>query len=146
MNTILCAVDFSDVATRVASVAGTMAMAFDARVVLLHVAPPEPSFVSFEPGPQSERDFRAAELRQEHRDLQTLAEALEAEGVTVEPLMVPGATVEKILDEAERLEADVVVLGSHGHSALYDLLVGSVAEGVMRKAKCPVLIVPAKTE
>ena len=51
-----------------------------------------------------------------------------------------------ILEEAERLEAEVIIMGSHGHGALYDLIVGSVTEGVLRKAKCPVLVLPSKRD
>ena len=52
--------------------------------------------------------------------------------------------MEKALQEMVRLKADVVVMGSHGHSALRNVLVGSVTEGVLRKAGCPVLVVPRK--
>ncbi|MEO8353471.1 MAG: universal stress protein, partial [Chthoniobacteraceae bacterium] len=40
--------------------------------------------------------------------------------------------------------ADMIVMGSHGHGSFYELLVGSVTSGVLRDARCPVLVVPAK--
>jgi len=46
--------------------------------------------------------------------------------------------------EAEREGSDLIVMGSHGRSALYRRIMGSVSEGVMREAKCPVLIMPSK--
>jgi len=145
MKTLLTAIDFSDVTDAVLDQTRVIATAFEAKVFLVHVAPPEPSFVTYEPGPPSERAFRAKELREEHRQLQALAEKLAADGgPSAEPLMVSGGAVAKILEEAERLAANMIVLGSHGHGALYELLVGSVADGVMRKAKCPVLVVPAR--
>ena len=52
-----------------------------------------------------------------------------------------GSPVPELLKFAEREEVDLIVMGSHGRSGLSRLLMGSVAEGVMRKAKCPVLIV-----
>lgn len=143
MQTILAAVDFSDVTDRVLDTTQQLAHALGADVFIVHVAPPEPSFVTYEPGPQSERDFRAKELRQEHRDVQALLERFGGQ-VKAEALMVQGPTVAKILEEAERLSADLIVVGSHGHGALYDLLVGSVAEGVMRKTTRPVVVVPAR--
>ncbi|MEW5940915.1 MAG: universal stress protein [Chloroflexota bacterium] len=65
-------------------------------------------------------------------------------GLDATALVVQGATVETILNEASKLEADMIVVGSHGHGALYQLLVGSVCEGVLRKAACPVLVVPTR--
>ena len=50
---------------------------------------------------------------------------------------------DKTTFKQERLEADLIMMGSHGHSAIYRLLVGSVTEGVMRKAPCPIMIVPS---
>jgi nucleotide-binding universal stress UspA family protein len=57
-----------------------------------------------------------------------------------------GAPVARILDQAEQRAADYIVLGSHGHTAVYDLLVGSTAHGVLKKATCPVIIVPPSAE
>ncbi len=48
----------------------------------------------------------------------------------------------EILEAARICEADYIVMGSHGHNAFYDLLVGTTTHGVMRKAPCPVVIVP----
>jgi len=49
-----------------------------------------------------------------------------------------------VIAEAERLPADLIVLGSHGHGAVYNMLVGSVAEGIVRASAVPVLLVPAR--
>ncbi|MBW2274656.1 MAG: universal stress protein, partial [Deltaproteobacteria bacterium] len=49
-----------------------------------------------------------------------------------------------ILAEAKRLAADMIVMGSHGHGALYRALLGSVSEGVLHKATCPLTIVPGR--
>ena len=51
----------------------------------------------------------------------------------------------RILAEAAQIGAGTTVIGSHGHGALYNLLMGSVAESIVKHATCPVLIVPAKT-
>jgi nucleotide-binding universal stress UspA family protein len=141
MKNIVAAIDLSDVSGRVVEQAAALARAFSAQLWLLHVAAPEPDFVGYGAGPQTQRDAVAHELRDEHRDLQERAEALAASGVDAQALMVQGATVETILAECARLEADVVVLGSHGHGAMRRALMGSVSEGVLHKAACPVLIV-----
>ena len=54
----------------------------------------------------------------------------------------PGATVQAILDEAKSLPADLIVLGTHGRGGLDRMVLGSVAEKVLRKATAPVLTVP----
>jgi nucleotide-binding universal stress UspA family protein len=58
-------------------------------------------------------------------------------------VQVVGSPVQHITSEAERTEADYIVMGSHGHTALYELLVGSTTHGVLKRAHCPVVIVPA---
>lgn len=143
MKTILAAIDFSDVTQAVLDYAATLAKAFDAKVYIIHVAAPEPMFVTYAPGPQHERDFRADELRDEHRRIQQYADTLNEAGVVAEALLVPGETISKLLEEADQLDADTIVMGSHGHGALYELLVGSITDGILRKAKRPVTIVPA---
>lgn len=90
------------------------------------------------------REQRARELRDEHRYLQKLAEVIEHEGVSVKPLLIQGPTVATILEQAEEADAAYIVIGSHGHSALYKVLVGSVTEGIVRGAPCPVVIVSAR--
>lgn len=120
-----------------------MARAFSAELCLLHVAAPDPTFVGYEAGPQTVRDAVAEEFREEHRQLHALKEPIEAQGVTVSSLCIQGPTIEKILEEAAARKADLIIVGSHGHGALHHLLVGSVSEGVLRKASCPVLVVPS---
>lgn len=144
MKRILVPVDFSGITTPVLNAAETLARALGAELFLLHVARPEPEFISYEPGPASVRQAVAREISEEHRNLHALDRALESKGLTVTSLVIQGYTVEKILQELERLQIDLVVMGSHGHGALHHLLLGSVTEGVLRKATCPVLIIPMK--
>ena len=58
-------------------------------------------------------------------------------------ILTPGDPVEVILDQAKRLRADLIVLGTHGRRGLQRLVLGSVAESVVRRAGCPVLVVKA---
>jgi nucleotide-binding universal stress UspA family protein len=143
MKRILVPVDFSSVTKDVLDVVTTVAKACGATVFLVHVAPPFVADLKTVHVPKKERDFVAQMLRDEHRDLQHLAEELERAGLEVEPLLVEGhGIVEKILDEAERRHADLIIVGSHGHGRLFDMLIGSTPEGILRKTRVPVLIVP----
>ncbi|MDJ0679311.1 MAG: universal stress protein [Xenococcaceae cyanobacterium MO_167.B52] len=144
MINILAAIDFSEISSTVIDQAAAIAKSFSSKLWLIHVAAPEPDFVGYGTGPQTERDWRAQTLREEHRYLQDKALELEKAGIKVTPLLVQGATVETILNEAAKLKAEMIVIGSHSRSALYKTLVGSVSEGIVRQASCPVLIVPTR--
>lgn len=143
MDTILVPVDFSAVSASAVDLAAALANGLGAKLWLLHVAAPEPDFVGYSAGPDEVRDAIASALREEHRELESLARRAQATGVEVEPLMIQGPTVEAIVDKANDLGADVIVLGSHGRGALMRALLGSVSEGVLRSAGRPVLIVPS---
>ena len=144
MKSILVPVDFSDMTESVIEEARVLCDALDAKLWLVHVAAPDPDFVGYDGGPQSVRDSVAHHLRDEHRDLQERAEALRVGGLDAVALLIQGPTVDTILGEAKRLEVDMIVMGSHGHGALYRALLGSVSEGVLHKAACPLTIVPGR--
>lgn len=146
MRTILAAVDFSPVSPDVIACAAAQAKAFGAALYLLHVAAPDPDFVGYEPGPDSVRQNVAAELRDAHRRLQDHSAELRAGGLDCTALLVQGSTPETIVREAERLDADVIVLGSHGHGALHRALLGSVSEHVLHHARRPLLILPRQAD
>jgi nucleotide-binding universal stress UspA family protein len=143
MKRILACVDFSEVTDDVVSQTKTLALLSDAEVRLLHVGAPNPDFVGFEAGPDVVRQNVAHALRDEHRRLEELAESLRRESVRATPLMVQGPTVRTIVEHVQRFGADLVVIGSHGHGALFDLLVGSVTQGVLRESPVPALVVPS---
>lgn len=141
---ILVAIDFSEVTERVMNVVEHMPGRDDVEVFLLHVAAPEPDFVGYEAGPEVVRDQVAAELRRERDRLHELAERLRAGGIATTAIMVPGPTVDTIFEQADKRGAELIVIGSHGHGAVFELLFGSISEGVVRQASIPVLVVPAR--
>lgn len=143
MKTILVPIDFSDTTAPVLAQALLLARALGSRLVLLKVAEPEPDFVGFEPGPQTVRVAVAHDFRAEHVRLDELKAEAAATGVATTALHIQGPIVEKILEQAAEHDAGMIVMGSHGHGALYELLVGSITQGVMKGATCPVVVVPA---
>ena len=144
MKSILVPVDFSKATDRILQATTTIAKALDARVTVMNVAPREPDVfgqqltrkVITEPVPEN--------VREQYEKLMACAKRLEDAGVVVKPLLVRGDRVRTVMREVEREKADLIVMGSHGRGALYRRLMGSVSEGVMREAKCPVLIIPSK--
>ena len=146
MKTILVPVDFSDVTPAVIETARQFAAAFQSRLVVLNVAEPEPDFVGFEAGPPTVRVAVARDFKGERQHLDDLKAKLSVTGCDVTTLHIQGPLVEKILHEASEQKADLIVIGSHGHGAIYDLLVGSVTHGVIKEARCPVVVVPAPSK
>ena len=140
--TIVVAVDLSGVSRKMIAVVRRIPRATDTKIFLVHVAEPDPEFVGWAAGPNVVRDQFAAQFKRERREVEAMAEELRADGIDAAGLVVQGPTIATILDEAERCGADLLVVGSHGHGAAYDLTVGSVSTGVIRKAKVPVLVVP----
>jgi nucleotide-binding universal stress UspA family protein len=138
----LVPVDFSPITGTVIEQAASLAGAVGGKVWLLHVVEPDPEFVGFDTGPDVVRKQLAGRWREEHRQLQEEAARLRDGGTEATARLVQGATVQTILDEAERLNANLIVLGPHRHGTLHKVILGSVSEGVLRQAACPVLIVP----
>ena len=143
IRNILVPIDFSSVTPSVLDLAGSMAGRGDAKVWLVHVAAPDPDFVGFKVGPGYVRDHRAELLREEHKEIQAMADALKARGLDCEALLVQGPTTQTIMELCSKLKAGLIIMGSHGRGALFRAIVGSVSEQVLRESKVPVLIVPS---
>jgi len=145
MKTILVPVDFSDVTPLVADTARRFALAFGSRVVLLHVAGYLDDRVKIGYSLMPVCDLPPQDLKEEQGQLLKLKEHLAAGGtfpVDVE-LLQDGEPADCILAKSASLQADLIIMGSHGHGALYNLLTGSVTSAVLKSARCPVLVVPS---
>jgi len=141
---ILVGIDFSESAQKVIDQSAVLAHALSAKIWLVHVAEPDPAFVGYEGDPKVMRDVVANKYHEEHRQLQAIGETLRGKGLDCVALLVQGATVETILAEASKVEADMIVIGSHGRGALKRLLIGSTSEGVLHRSEIPVHIVPTR--
>ena len=142
MKNILLAIDFNNSEKVLLDSAMEWAKAFGAKVWMLHVAAPEPEFVGFGVGPQYIRDSMAEELKKEHKMLFEYANQFKSEGIDADGLLIKGATTDMIMEEAEKLKIDLIITGHNDHGLLYKLFFGSVASGVIRKSKIPVLLIP----
>ena len=140
---ILCPLDFSRFSRHALEQAVSIAREFGAEISAVHVrvmaAVPElvavgspPAVVPFGPAP-TERSL----LLQELRDLE---DDVEAAGVTIRTAIEDGDPVKTIVSQAAAWPADLIVMGTHGRTGFERQLLGSVAERVLRKAPCPVLV------
>lgn len=142
LTRILCPTDFSDISTTAEACAVALASHYGAALHLLHVDPPSPVMAPYGEIPVDIRLFEE-QREQAERDLAAARERARAAGVAAEASVRGGHPAREILAVAGELQADLIVLGSHGRGGVEHLLLGSVAEKVMRKAECPVMVVPA---
>lgn len=127
----------------------SLAKAFGAGLHLFHVVEPEPSYTAYGFTPDEFPAMNAFQEEAKRRAVTKLDELLAAVKTDV-----PGATshlkegspLHSLLEYVKQSGADFVVLGSHGHGVIASLLLGSVAEGMVRKATVPTLVVPAAPE
>ena len=156
MKNILVPIDFSPVTSRVLKLGRELAKAFDARIHLIHVrqiiAPlpanplaygglgmpeiisvPVPEVIGQPAPPNDKEDSKLEEWKKE----------IDRTGLEVTVHKPTGDVVEEILECARKAKVDAIVMGRHGHGAMYELLVGSVTEGVLKRATCSVVLVPS---
>lgn len=143
MKTILAPIDFSPVSARVVAEAAALARAFDGRVVLLHVTQPVTPMADYTAFLESIAEVNELAAQAAAKQLRRLEDSLENEFTHADAVHLTGAPVPAIIDQAATLKADYIVIGSHGHTAFHDLLVGGTASGVLKRAPCPVVVVPA---
>jgi nucleotide-binding universal stress UspA family protein len=161
MKRILVPIDFSDATPAVIDLARQLAKGLDAEIHLVHVkelsaaaatgtlgyglagmpelAPMSGVPVSvFNPTgePVAEDQGQKSKLAQWQQEI---AQA----GIKVTLHEPTGVVAEEILNQADAINADLIVMGTHGHGAMYNLLVGSATKGVLKHCMRPVLLVPA---
>jgi nucleotide-binding universal stress UspA family protein len=142
-KSILCPTDLSDASVRALTYAGAFARWYEAQLTVLHVVPTfEPITVApdiFNGPVQLVVPMSREEIREDMRRITNRA-GMESREVILSAQDGDPAT--NIVDHALETAADLVVMGTHGRSGFERLLIGSVAEKVVRKAPCPVLLVP----
>jgi nucleotide-binding universal stress UspA family protein len=161
MKRILVAIDFSNVTEPVINLARDLAKALSAEIHLVHVkeitAAPAPgtlgyglagmpelvpmagvSVPGFQPMPETTQ-----EDENEKSKLVQLQGELAQDGIKVSLRQPTGPVAEEILNQAHELDADLIVMGTHGRGAMYNLLIGSATKGVLKHSTRPVFLVPA---
>lgn len=152
LGNILCPVDFSAFSRHALQHGVQLARWFDATMTVLYVYPPPaappPVLFGGLPGPLPMQPYPALTVSPEQTHDEVLAAVakfaatVDTTGIQLQVHAREGGTVRTILDEAKTLPADLIVLGTHGHSGFDRLMLGSVTEKILRKASCAVLTVP----
>jgi nucleotide-binding universal stress UspA family protein len=140
---ILCPIDCSDYSRRALDHAIAIARWYESTVTVLQVFSPAP-VAAFGPGPVVFEPIvlTAVDRDQLLADTKAFAETESAPGITIEAVVREGNPAAEILEQAASMKTDLLVIGTHGRSGFERLVLGSVAEKVLRKASCPVMTVP----
>jgi universal stress protein A len=143
IRNILCPVDFSDFSRRALRYAIGLSRHFGSRLFLQHTVQPS-SYLLYE-GPVVEHSAVqqniASQLQRSREEIRRmlLSAGIDSSEVTV--LLSDGEVTERILETISGEQIDLLVMGTHGHKGFSRLAVGSVTEGMIHRAVCPVLAV-----
>lgn len=140
-STILVAIDFSESSNNAFHLALNMAHKYSAKLVMLHVIN-EPVDLRGFYVPHISFEKLEEEIEQGAQKLmESFCRQHLGDYENYQTLIVPGLPYEQIIQQAQKLSADLVILGTHGRTGLDHVLFGSTAEKVVRKCPLPVLTV-----
>jgi len=140
LKKVLVATDFSDVSNTALAYGRALARSFDATMTVLHITDVVATGIGEAGGKYDDVQRAAEEAARAQVETQLTAEdrsVLHAKAVTLASI----EPAESIVTYAAQETVDVIVMGTHGRGGMAHLLMGSVAEGVVRSAPCPVLVV-----
>jgi universal stress protein A len=139
LQTILVPVDFSSFSSKALDYAVAFARQFGATIVLVHVVEPLVYPENYMAVPAVSQDINDSLMKAAEEKLATQREGVDSDRVKVMTRL--GRPYVEITDAARELEADLIIIATHGHTGLKHVLLGSTAERVVRHAPCPVLTV-----
>lgn len=140
LRRILCATDLSDASRHALEQAAAIASWYHAALTVVHVY--HPAFVPVPGLPPVAERVPPGELERTREEATAWVRRAAPEQSPADVVLEVGHAADQILARAISIGADVLVIGTHGAGGFQHLLLGSVAEKVLRKATCPVLTVP----
>ena len=143
LRRILVPVDFSRTSLHALPYANALATVFDAEITLVYVFEQMPLLGGTVYLPPEMRNEACNAAQQQ---LRTLSGEVFDDNIRVRTLVRTGLPFQEITAAAKRLDADMIILTTHGYTGLKHVLLGSTAERVVRYADCPVLVVRELTE
>jgi nucleotide-binding universal stress UspA family protein len=138
---ILAPTDFSEYSKTAVASALELAKKFGAKLTILHVVEPPPYPIEGYVPPNLSTTFLEDLERQASQDLAQIVPEAEAANVEVARLVTVGTPYRSIIDTAEAQQVDLIVMATAGRTGFSHLLLGSIAERVVRTASCPVLTI-----
>jgi nucleotide-binding universal stress UspA family protein len=138
LKRILCPIDLSACSRHALLHALALARWYDAKLTILHVLEPLATWPQEEPDAARQASARQAGIAA----VASFVRPLNAPPVPTEIIVDEGPVADRIVDAAVRTAADLIVAGTHGRGGVERLMLGSVTEKMLRKARCAVLVVP----
>ena len=139
LKKLLVPIDFSDCSKKALQYAIPLAREYGSEILLLHVVPINYASSEFTSAGYTSIESGMREVGEEK--LSQLISSELRETVTIESAVHIGMPAPEIIETARKLPADLIIISTHGHTGLKHVLLGSVAEHVVRQAPCPVLVV-----
>lgn len=147
IHTILVPSDFSEYSDKAFGWALEMAEKWGAKVELLHVVPtPNYPPMMIADGGFNPADYESSLREDAEQQAKEIVSQVDRPGISIETKVLVGSPFHDICKTAEQDKSDLIVMGSHGRTGVSHVLLGSVAERVVRHAPCPVLVVGKKAE
>jgi nucleotide-binding universal stress UspA family protein len=136
-------VDFSDCSMAGLTYAVRFAKEVCARILVLHVADLGPVMMTTGCGDYDSPTYTEAARRRWGDQMQAFLKRVDFDGVRADTCAVAGFCPAAIYEAAAKEGADLIIISTHGRTGLRHALIGSIAEGTVRNAACPVLVVPS---
>jgi nucleotide-binding universal stress UspA family protein len=143
IRSILVPVDFSECSLSGLTYAVKFAKEVGARIIVLHVTDLGPVMMTTACGDFDSSTYTEAARRRCNDQMQAFLKRVNFHGVAVDTSAVAGYCPAAIHEAAAKAGADLIVISTHGRTGLRRAFIGSVAEGTVRHAACPVLVVPS---
>lgn len=142
MKTIVLPLDFSEKSEYLVDEAVKFAKDSNAKISLIHVAPMDIGFAVGDMGFQYFPEVEQSEIKEELSKLNQFEQQIINQGITCTHILKQGDAGDVILDHAKEVNADYIVVGSHGRSGMYDLFIGSLTKAITKRSTIPVLVIP----
>ncbi|MFA3783924.1 universal stress protein [Melioribacteraceae bacterium 4301-Me] len=147
IKNIIVPTDFSKLSYSAFEFARDLAEKNDAVIHLIHILEKTPPFLAVRSLDVSEDEIMKSMEKNAKKQLhKTVSILREDSSVQIKEILRKGVDYEEIVNYSNEINADLIVIATHGRTGILHTLLGSVAEKVIRYAKCPVLVITPKSE
>lgn len=144
MKNIVVAIDLGDFSKRIIEFAVEFVANYPARLHFLHIVSTDVSSAIGDLSVPYVHEIEENIIKLKKERLNEITAFIKEKGISYEVDVVEGVASNEILEKAKEVHAQMIIIGSHGHGAFYEALIGSVAHDVLKKTGTPMLIVPDK--